>query len=466
MRQVLRPYQVSLLRRQAHLAQSHRRILNVMPTGAGKTSCIVANTESGLRNEYKVLILAHREELIEQASQRLGDIPHGIIKSGHPERLHLPVQIGSLQTVLRRAYWGGARMFVHIDEAHRAAGESYQQVLARYGHAFVCGWTATPYRSDGAALQPWFDVILETVTPAELFTQGYLIQPVIYGVKEPDLAGVRRRGGEYDTRELEERVSTLTGDLVTTWLKLGHRAQTLCFGVSRVHSRAIATAFNAAGVGALHVDGETPPEERRRALERHATGGYPILCNVDLFTEGMDHSSFCPPGRIYRPLGCIILARPTMSMGLHFQMLGRGTRPPGPVRILDHAGNSRRHGLLRDHHGFTLDGMVQGVPVKGREPVALRRCPVCQMLLGPAEVRCPCGAALGKPRQVQQQAGELELLGEQGGKRPPTPAEKAAAYQGMLRAAAAKGYKPGWAANIYRARFGEWPAAAWMGGAR
>ena len=394
-----------------------------------------------------------------ERAQRRG-LHASIWKAGHPFDKRAPVQFASVATVVNRDPWTGPKMLVYIDEAHRCAAESYRAVLGRYPDAYVVGQTATPYRLDGQGLHEHFDALIECISPAELVAQGWLAEPVVYAAREPDLTGVRKRAGEYSTSQLEERMSVITGDIVPTWQRLAGGEPTVCFAVSIKHSKAIVQEFQAAGVPAAHIDGETPSDERRQVLEQLAVGRLLVVSNVDLLTEGWDGASYTPPGRTYRPLGALIAARPTASMGLWFQMVGRLTRPGARKVLLDHAGNTKRHGFLRDHHTFTLDGECNGVSIKDKwRPAQIRRCPACAAVWPPGLARCECGTELAKPREVGHRRGDLELLEPQGGaQRRATPAEKATKYTELVREGTRRRYKQGWASVQFKRLFGHWPA--------
>ena len=382
-------------------------------------------------------------------------------------RLSAPVQVASVQTLARRpqvaAQLAAPRLLVYVDEAHRVAAASYRQVLEAWPDAFLVGQTATPYRLDGTGLGDHFDAVIEGIRPTEAIAQGWLVEPTIYAAREPDLTGVRKSRGEYNTAEVEERMAVLTGDIVPTWQRRAQGLATVCFAVSRKHSRAIVEAFTAAGVRAAHIDGETDAAERRQVLEQPACGELQVVSNVDLLTEGWDGASYAVPGRPYVPLAAMIAARPTASMGLWFQMVGRLTRP-GKERVvlLDHAGNTRRHGFLRHHHGFSLDGEMQGVGIKGKwRSTALRRCNVCMAIWPATTVRCDCGGELGAPRKVTEKGGELDLLEPQGeGQRKATPAEKADKYRALVEQAKAKNYNLHWADHRFKALYKHWVAPA------
>lgn len=457
--QTLRPYQIATFAEQQRLARQHRRLLVVLPTGGGKTTVAVHNIKSAVSKGYKVLFVAHRTELIEQCAQRLGDIEHGIIKAGHPARLDRPVQVASVQTLIKRPYWGGEKMLVYRDEAHRRAAATDEQVFARYEHAYHVGLTATPYRLDGKGLGGYYDAIVECVTPGDLIDSGFLVDPTVYAAPEPDMKGVRKRAGEYVAADLQDGCTKLVGEVVPTWRKRAEGLSTIVFAVDRAHSQRIVEAFTEAGVPAMHIDGTTPPKIRRRALRRLATGELLVISNCDLLTEGFDGASYCPEGETYRPLACLIAARPTASMGLWFQMVGRITRPgKAEAIVLDHGGNTTRHGFLRDHHSFTLDGEVQGKKIKGFNPPPMKRCTGCAAMVPAGAATCEeCGEPFEGAREVEHVEGELVQL-ERKVNTTATPEQKVDEYRRLLRVTQKKNFKTGWADYRFEETYGHRPA--------
>lgn len=447
---ILRPYQQEILDKQKKLAKTCKRILIVLATGGGKTEIALANIRSAIAKGYQVLYLAHREELITQPASRCG-ISHGIIKAGHPYT-ESPLQFASMQTLARRDLTVGEKFLIYIDEAHRVAGQEYRKILSRWPHAWVVGQTATPYRTDGKGLGEFFDALVEGPPPGQLIDEGYLVEPTPYLVAIPNLSGLRRRGGDYALEDLAERMDVLYGDIVPTWLAQGRDLPTICFAVSVAASQEIAARFRAAGISAEHAS----PENRAEVLANVRAGKTRVVCNVDLLTEGVDI-----PG-----LACLIAARPTASMGLWFQQVGRITRPGKPrAIILDHAGNTVRMGSLRNHHTFGLDGSVGGQSVRKALPQVFRRCLVCAAVW-PLDVRLCCGEVLGKARTLDVKTGELVEYREERKERVATPAEKHRDLLILLREAQARAYQEGWAKHRFRKKHGHWPAPVSLNKAR
>lgn len=438
----LRPYQIDAVARVT--AALHRRPVLVAPTGSGKTVMAVHLVRGVNR---PTLWLAHRKELIDQAAahlKRLAIWP-GIIKSGYPVTPTAKVQVASVQTLTRRAMPPAG--LIVVDEAHHATAGGYGRILEHYPGVPVVGLTATPFRLDGNGLGDVFGEIVIAAYTDELVEAGYLHMPRVYAGRSPDLRGARVRAGDYSLKELAERTNTteLTGDIVATWLAKSPGRRTVAFAVNVEHSKAIAAAFRASGVTAEHVDGATPADERAAILGRLRTGQTLVVSNCMVLTEGWDLPA----------LETAIIARPTASLNLHLQMIGRIMRvcpdKDGAI-VLDHAGNHHVHGLVTRRINYSLDGKCAGES----DPLGLRRCQACQLLFSPSARECPaCGWTAPAPaaREIGQTTDGLVLYEED--------FEYRAEVWRLIEAEReAMGFKPGWAAYRYQERFGTWPVVA------
>jgi superfamily II DNA or RNA helicase len=331
----------------------------------------------------RICILVHRVELIEQTSRTLGawGIAHGIIAPDWPKS-SAPVQIASVMTLVRRLRsWKDAFDFLVADEAHHAVAASWQTILDAYPAARVLGVTATPERLDGRGLGEFFEELVSGPSVAELTKLGFLAPAVIYAPQRKiDLSGIHTRGGDYDRGELEERMLSggLVGDAALHYRKLASGVPAIAFCVGIKHSLATAEAFVKAGYRARHVDGSTPPAERRAAMAGLAAGELAVVTNCALISEAFDAPA----------VGALSIMRPTQSLGLHLQMIGRALRPsPGKDKaiILDHAGNVFRHGLPDQDRIWSLAAAKRKPP--GRHDAPVKRCPECRAII-------PAGAVL------------------------------------------------------------------------
>lgn len=453
-----RPYQADLVTRiRARYAASQRRVLAVAPTGSGKTVLFAYMTSRAAARDRRVLVLVHRVELVEQVAEALGsfEVEHGIIAAGFHEA-EAPVQIASVQTLGRRLErHAGAFDLIVVDECHHAVASTLGRVLAAFPQAKILGVTATPERLDDRGLRDALDELVPGPTTAELIEAGFLAPATVYAPALPtDLSEVRIVRGDYDPRALAKAMSDggIVGNAVDHYRRLAGGVPALAFCVGISHSLEVAAAFRAAGFRAAHVDGDTPRAERREMIAALGAGGLDVLCNCRLISEGVD----------VPVLGAAILLRPTRSVALHLQMIGRALRPsPGKARaiVLDHAGNVWRHGLLTDERAWSLDARrrrVRGEP----QTAPVRRCRECGALVPAAARRCPeCGEPLAV-REMCDISGQLveakhaPLLARLRNMSYPALVAEADSREKLELAAVAREYKRGWVWHQLRDREG------------
>lgn len=436
-----------------------RRVILYCPTGGGKTEMGMHICNDELMEGGCALWLVNRIELIEQTSRRFSaaGINHGIIQGRHrltdPTQ---PMQIGSIQTVIRRKELPFVPTRIIIDEAHGAAAAIYRNWIAEYPDVPVIGLTATPWSKALGAKQkalggePLFYDVVWKVKPADLVRMGYLCDIRAYAPSAPDLSKVRVIAGDYDERQLAAAVDrpALIADIVKTWQKWAPNKRTICFATNIDHSKHIVAEFRAAGIEADHIDAYTEPAERELILGRLRSGKTQVISNVSLLAEGFDLPA----------LECMILARPTKSRTRWFQMIGRVMRPfagkPYGI-VLDHSGSIEELGFPTDDVDLTLDdGKKQDKKtkqVKDKKKV----CPKCAHVRDAHLDTCPaCGF---KPERVPGNVavGDGELV-ERSKLRYPFE-RRQAIYSALVGYEMAKGYKRGWAAYQYKEMCGQWP---------
>jgi superfamily II DNA or RNA helicase len=474
----LRDYQTKAVENIEAVLSAEKNVLFTLPTGGGKTIIGARIIEHAVERGERVLVLTHRREIRKQTSLKLL-IDHGLIQAGLLADLSYPVQIASVQTLHARAIRTDkiplpAASLIVIDEVQHVVARTWKQILEQYPNARRLGLTATPARADGRGLGSFFDVLIEGPPVAELIEQKHLVPAVYYAPAEPDLRGVKIQAGDYQIRQLAERMNrdNLVGHIVSTWHRHSQRRKTLVFCVDVGHSIHVRDELLKSGVRAEHLDGSTPKAERDEILARLASGETEVVCNVMVLTEGLDIPS----------VACIVLARPTRSLCLFRQMAGRGLRPaPGKTDLilLDHAGAVYRHGLLTDPIQWSLDvGRRADNPTHaGRSRSIFSRllgCRQCGALRHGGEACGHCGwKPQRRPEVIVFAEGELALV--KGGKKakaePPSPKDKQRFYQQLMalrlmrneeRIGKGKApLKPTWAAAKYKDRFGSWPPFAW-----
>ncbi|MEO0801674.1 MAG: DEAD/DEAH box helicase [Cyanobacteria bacterium J06642_2] len=383
----LRNYQIKLL--QTVLQKWHRgqrRLLLQLPTGGGKTILFGAIAKELLSHGERVLILAHREELVLQAAAKVSDVTQqsaGIIKAGYPLSLNAPVQVASVQTLSRRLNVLQHVGMVVVDEAHHASAASYRAILQAFDRAYLLGVTATPIRTDGTGFEDIFDDLICGPTVSDLIAEGFLSPFKLFAASESmSTQGARTVGGEFNLKDLLKAndIKALSGNLVSMWKRFAPNKRTVVFAINVSHSKAIAARYNQVGIAAEHVDGSTPAAERRNILTRFTSGKTTVLTNCNLVSEGFDLPA----------IEAVQIARPTQSLALWLQQVGRALRPhPGKdaAILIDHTRNWLMHGLPTQPRLWTLRGV--------RSPESdLTACPHCNLTFEPARChRSPLGLA-------------------------------------------------------------------------
>lgn len=392
------------------LRRGVRRLLLVQPTGSGKT-CLAAHILKGAVGRGKrAWFCVHRKELIEQSVTTFiesADLPTGIIAAGYPAKPKAAVQVCSIQSLKARLAKLQPPDLLIVDESHHVCSPSWSAIANALPSAVKIGLTATPQRLDGQGLAPFYDEMLCGPSTADLIAQGYLSPYTLFAPPiAVNLDGVHRLGGDYNKQEVGERMeaSTIVGDAVTHYLAHCAGQRALVFAWSVKASRELAGQFVAAGVEARHVDGETPKDERAESMRLFRSGAVHVLCNVELFGEGVDVPA----------VEAVFLLRPTQSLSVYLQQVGRGLRPqPGKVvKIFDHVGNWSRHGLPDDAREWSLAGRDK----KSRDSSAAmgRRCGTCFGVSPIGALACRyCGAPFPiQPREIERVEGELQPLSE------------------------------------------------------
>lgn len=414
----LRDYQADVIERTRAALRRVRRVLVQAPTGAGKTvlaSFMVGQTTARGQAAW---FICHRAELVEGTSKTFHKFgqPHGIIAAGHPMTPGQLAQVCSIQTLVNRLEHLQAPRLAIVDEAHHCSATQWAAVVGwlRERGALVVGLSATPRRLDGKGLNAHFDGLVLGPSVAWLMERGHLSRYRVFAPPGPDMTGVRKQMGDYAKGETEKRVDRpkLLGDIVDHWHRRARGLRTVAFGVTVAHSQHIAEQFRAAGVTAAHLDGGTPKGERARIIRDYAEGRLQVITNVDLFGEGFDLAAIAQRDVT---VDCVIQARPTQSLALHLQQVGRALRPqPGKTAIImDHAGNTQRHGLPDDEREWTLDGQPKrkGAANDNAPPPPVTCAGCFGQVRRPLPPRCPhCGHQLEQERSGEVKVAEGELV--------------------------------------------------------
>lgn len=335
-------------------------ILYQMPTGTGKTRLFTSIIRDisiwGLRHNinYRILIIAHRSELIEQSSRSLDKyrIKHGVLAGTMKDKRDLTqaIQVASIQTIIHPANQcmiDDLKFdFIIIDEAHHAVANSYQKLWEYCPDAKKLGVTATPWRMNNSGFAQIFDAYIPSMSIKDFIQKGWLATYQYYSIptsselvksiesiKEFDI------DGDYKNSALVEVCDTskIRAQLYDSYEKNVLGKKGIIYSISREHSEHICLQYRNRGVAIENIDSKTPAKVREKVIKAFRNGEIDIIVNVDIFSEGFD----CPD------IEFIQLARPTKSLVKYIQQVGRGLRKNGDKKciILDNVGMYSRFGL-------------------------------------------------------------------------------------------------------------------------
>lgn len=339
-----------------------RHVMLQMPTGTGKTylfSSLINDINKWSQDTHtpnKMLVVAHRKELIDQIDQSLDvfGVRHSVLSGPKEERnLSNPVIVSSIQTITHPANKGDVERlserihFIIIDEAHHSMADSYRKLWKMFPQARFLGVTATPWRMNHSGFRKIFDRLILTQPVKKFIQQGYLSPYSYYSLKPESrvqgaIDGIKKydRWGDYDERVLVDTMDHdhIRAQLVKSYKKLAWGKKGIIYSINKQHSLNICEDFRKIGVKIVDIDDKTPTALRKRYVDDFKTGKIDIIVNVNIFSEGFD----CPD------IEFIQLARPTRSLTMYIQQVGRGLRKAdGKSRciILDNVGMYSRFGL-------------------------------------------------------------------------------------------------------------------------
>lgn len=352
----LRPYQAAMKNDIYNKWDRMDNVMLQMPTGTGKTIVFTSIVRdilcwcNGNSSDSKILIIAHRKELIEQASSKLKDIPHGIIQSGKRMDLNRSIQIASIQTFMSRRNYERMRAirfdFIIIDEAHHSMAPGYQKLWEMYPNSKKLGVTATPWRMSHTGFTSLYqDIILSHniewfVNNGYLSNYDYISIPITSSVQHA-INDIQKTGvdGDYLTSELSSVCDKdkIRAGLYKSYKQFAEGKKGIIYAIDRRHATNIAELYATKGVNIAMIDGTTTAEDRKTVIEEFKAGSIQVIVNVNIFSEGFD----CPD------IEFVQLARPTKSLSLYLQQVGRVLRISPNKKtalILDNVGLYNRFG--------------------------------------------------------------------------------------------------------------------------
>lgn len=356
----LRPYQQKAKKEIFEAWDEVDNVMFQMPTGTGKTRLFTSiisdiNKYSIQRREaVKILIVAHRTELIDQISEHLDGykVAHSFIAGEKERNLRKPVLVASIQTITNRHNREVAEklnvQFIIIDEAHHALAESYKKLWEMYPNAKRLGVTATPWRMNHQSFTDLFDKLVMSMPIKDFIKQGHLAPYKYYSLKDDSdiqkaIDGIElNSSGEYIEASMEEKmdIGHIRAQLLDSYLSLAEGKKGIIYAINRKHARHICEEYEEAGYRVVCIDSKTPSGERKDLVEKFKNNEIDIIVNVDIFSEGFD----CPD------IEFIQLARPTCSLVKYLQQVGRGLRITKNKNkqnciILDNVGMYSKFGL-------------------------------------------------------------------------------------------------------------------------
>ena len=394
---LLRPYQEAAVSDACKALDKHGNTIVVAPTGAGKTIMLSALVGERYKDGKKILVMQHRDELVDQNKSKFErinpyittSIVNGTVKNWDGNAIFSMVQTISRERNLRdRPKFD----MIVVDESHHAAADTYLKVINAVKEdnpdAEIVGFTATPNRGDGKGLRSVFNNCSHQIEITTLIREGFLVPPKSYvidcGVGD-QLNNVSRKGNDFDMEQVEAIMNhkVINDKVVTEWMDHADGRKTVVFCSTIKHAEDLLESFVEHDINAKLVTGDTPKDERAETLHELAYGDLEVVVNVSVLTEGFDAPA----------VSCIVLTRPCSQKGTMVQMIGRGLRTMDPEEflgvvktdcvVLDFGTSVLTHGSLED--AVDLDDRE-----KGEAP--LKECPECESYVPMGVQECPvCG---------------------------------------------------------------------------
>lgn len=412
---LLRPYQEAAVNDACKALDKHGNTIVVAPTGAGKTIMLSALVGERYKDGKKILVMQHRDELVDQNKSKFErinpyittSIVNGTVKNWDGNTIFSMVQTISRERNLRdRPKFD----MIVVDESHHAAADTYLKVINAVKEdnpdAEIVGFTATPNRGDGKGLRSVFNNCSHQIEITTLIREGFLVPPKSYvvdcGVGD-QLNNVSRKGNDFDMEQVEAIMNhkVINDKVVTEWIERAEGRKTVVFCSTIKHAEDLLESFVEHDIDAKLVTGDTPKDERAETLHELAYGDLQVVVNVSVLTEGFDAPA----------VSCIVLTRPCSQKGTMVQMIGRGLRTidpeefPGVVKtdcvVLDFGTSVLTHGSLED--AVDLDDRE-----KGEAP--LKECPECESYVPMGVQECPvCGHLFESEKEEKEELSAFTM---------------------------------------------------------
>jgi DNA repair protein RadD len=428
----LRPYQIrAIADARARFSEGAGSVVIVAPTGSGKSVLFAEIARRNIQQGGRVLVVAHRRELIKQAAGHLAkrglDSIRTIVGGRALGPVGAPVTVAAIQSLTSKGWRDRLppASLVIWDECHHIKAPSFMTVRSAYSDAKHIGLTATPQRADRSPLGDVFDSMVVVATVRELTDEGFLAPCDVWA---PSTSRTK-----------------LAADAVEAYVDHGQNKRAIIFCANVVHAKDVADRLRAADVAAEYVDGTMPTRDRDEALARFASGATRVITNCSLISEGFDVPA-CK---------CIIIARGCDSVAMYLQAVGRALRPESSgerALLIDLRGAVHKHGMPDANRMFSLDGDAISL---GDQVEPVKQCKKCGAVFKPVPACPACGAASPMPVPPAVKREMLQKISEAH-----TEDQRVEYWQRLLTEARSKGYKHGWAVYKFRARYGTLPPRA------
>lgn len=378
----------------------HKRILYELPTGAGKTETAVKLCEQIISKNLGIIwFIVHREVLIYQLSDVFSShhIDHSFIFAGEEYDSSKNIILCSIQTLSSRLDKQDFKkpILIITDEAHHSTSRTFKKLYDKYEDVKVLGLTATPRRLDGRPMNAIYDDLIIGPSIKNLINEGWLCEPALYvPPKTADIIEKARdnwesKGGDYKQSSLESTLlgnKIIYGDVIEHYNKFSLDMPTVVFCASVAHVYEVVASFRDAGIPSAGIDGTMSRVDRQDVLDKLRNGELKCVMSCDLISEGFDLPA----------CGCAILLRPTKSLTIYLQQVGRVMRPTENKKeavIIDHVNNSGLHGAPWINRYWTLEGYkAKTITDTKSSGINLKLCLRCGNYVHPRFTNCPeCG---------------------------------------------------------------------------
>jgi len=448
-----------------HSVFAHKITLAVASPAFGKTYCAGFIAASAIEKKRTVMFCVHKRQLLIQTAnsfKNLG-IKYGFIAAKFPKNPYASMQIAMIGTLNNKYLDLPVPDIFIADEAHLSMSPTWQKIIRHYldNGCYVIGLTGTPIRLSGQGMGELYNDMVLSKSPEWLIENKRLSDYKLYAPVKPDMSKAKMSRGDYTIDSVLDVMDngSVLGNAVKYWKKFAQGKRTAIYCVDVAHAQNTAMMFNAHGIPAAYITGDSTDAEIRKAIMDFADNKILVLCSCNMISEGFDLSATV--GRDVTIEAAISL-RPTQSLALYLQQIFRALRyKPFPAILIDMAGNTARHGLPDHDHQWTLEGQKKKKRRKKddeEEDIKINTCPKCFICHEPAPVCPDCGHIYEiKERTLDEVDGDVEEIDKDEIKRQlakirNTEESKCQTEEDFKELGKQRNYKPGWARKRWQLR--------------